>query len=133
MLSEITDLIGSEDLKGYLVDSLGNRCFRLKLAWISGISENKFLRNLLAEMPSSPNFHLIRVPETSGGNDASSEHPDIGFNRDFLPSVQPGQGSRFQDIYDQSIQLDENTLSRDVLSRNKQEGLCLLLNGLRIA
>ncbi len=133
MLSEITDLIGPEDSKGYLVGSLGNRCFSFKLACLSRILENEFFRSLFSDKPLPPNFHLLRVPETSGSDDASSKHPYVGFDRDFLPSVQPGRGSRLQDIHDQSIQLDENTLTRDVFSRNKQEGLRLLLNGLRIA
>jgi hypothetical protein len=87
VLSKITDLIGCEDLQLHLIDSLGDGCFPFKLAWISGIPQNEFFRNLFSRKPSSPNFQFIRVPETSGGDDAASKHPDIGFNRDLLPSV----------------------------------------------
>ncbi len=132
MLPHVAGRIGGKDLKFYFIDSLGKGCFSFKPARTSGISQDKFFRNLFSVNPLSPDFKLIRIPETSGSERATSKHPHFCLDQDLLSLLLVLIWSRIEDVYDQAFQLDQDPFSDDILSWNKSEGLRTLLNGVRI-
>ena len=75
MLAEVARPIGSEDLKLDLARPGWKRGLSLEETRLARIFQIEFIRNLIAIHPLSPYFELIRIPETSGSDGASSKHP----------------------------------------------------------
>ena len=78
MLPEIPGLICGEDLKLHFAESCRRSGFTLEETRLASIIQIEFIRNLISINPLSPYFEFLRIPETSGSDGASSEHPDFG-------------------------------------------------------
>ncbi len=84
MLAEVAGLIGSEDPKLNLAQSRRKSCLPLEQTRLASIVQIEFVRNLISIKPLPPNFKLFGIPETSGSNGASSEHPDFSPHQNCL-------------------------------------------------
>jgi len=80
VLAEVACLVGSEDPKLHFIKVFWRGCLPLEEAWFPCIVQNKFSRNLISLNPLPPYLKLIRIPETSGSDGASSEHPDFSLH-----------------------------------------------------
>jgi len=122
MLAGVTSLIDGDNLKLCLIDSFRKGCFSCELAWVSSISQLKSFWCLLSDHPLTPDFQFIRIPETSGSERAASKHFDFCLDGDLLSSLLVSIRSGIEDIYNQSVQLDQDPFSEDILSGNEGEG-----------
>jgi hypothetical protein len=87
VLAEVTGLIGCEGLKLNLARSRRKSRLPFEETRFARIIQIEFIRNLISKNPLSPYFEFLGIPETSGSDGASSEHPDFGPHQNCLPSL----------------------------------------------
>jgi hypothetical protein len=74
-------------LKLHLAETRRISCLPFKETRLARIIQIEFIRYLIAIEPLSPYFELIRIPETSGSDGASSKHPDFSPHQNRFSSL----------------------------------------------
>jgi hypothetical protein len=100
MLAEVARPICSEDSKLGFLEPRRKHRLPFEETRLARVIQTEFIRNLIAINPLSPYFELIRIPETSGSDGASSKHPDFSPHQNFFSLLQIFSSRWAEDIDD---------------------------------